>query len=322
LIEVRAVVMIGYFLSAEEHDGPELVRMAVQAERAGFRTASISDHFHPWLPEQGQSPFVWSVLGAVARATTDLQITTAVVCPTFRIHPVVNAQAAATTQQLFGGRFRFGIGSGELLNEHVVGTRWPAIEVRLEMLEEAMDVIRQLWTGSTVDHYGRHYTVENARLWTLPDEPPRVVMSAFGAKSVALAARIAEGYYGAWAPKDLIRMYRERGGRGPAIGELKVCWDNDEDRAVATAHRRWRHELVPGLSSELPTTTNFRQAASVVTPEQVRERYVCGPDPDRHRAAIQRYADAGYDEVHVLQIGPRQDEMVEFYRREILPAFA
>ena len=197
------MVMIGYFLSAEEHDGPELVRMAVQAERAGFRTASISDHFHPWLPEQGQSPFVWSVLGAVARATTDLQITTAVVCPTFRIHPVVNAQAAATTQQLFGGRFRFGIGSGELLNEHVVGTRWPAIEVRLEMLEEAMDVIRQLWTGSTVDHYGRHYTVENARLWTLPDEPPPVVMSAFGAKSVALAARIAEGYYGAWAPKGL-----------------------------------------------------------------------------------------------------------------------
>src|SRR5215213_1725519 len=144
---------IGLFLSAEEHDGPELVRMAVHAERAGFQTASVSDHFHPWLPEQGQSPVDWTVGGASAQATTDLQVTTGVVCPTFRVHPVVNAQAAATTAQLFGGRFRFGIGSGELLNEHVVGTRWPAIEVRLEMLEEAMHVICELWTGRTIDHY-------------------------------------------------------------------------------------------------------------------------------------------------------------------------
>jgi G6PDH family F420-dependent oxidoreductase len=310
---------VGFFLSSEEHDGPELVRMAVQAERAGFRTASISDHFHPWLPEQGQSPFIWTVLGAIAQATTELQVTSAVVCPTFRVHPVVSAQAAATTQQLFGGRFRFGIGSGELLNEHVVGARWPAIETRLDMLEEAVQVIRELWDGHTVDHQGRHYTIENARLWTLPDEPPQVVMSAFGAKSVDVAARIAEGFYGAWAPKDLIRMYREKGGRGPAIGELKVCWDDDEDRAVATAHSRWRHELVPGLSSDLPTTTSFQQAASVVSEDMVRKRYVCGPDPDRHLAAIQKYVDAGYDEVHVLQIGPRQAEMIEFYRREILP---
>lgn len=265
---------------------------------------------------------MWSVLGAIAQATTELQVTTAVVCPTFRVHPVVNAQAAATTQQLFGGRFRFGIGSGELLNEHVVGAHWPAVEVRLEMLAEAMEVIRRLWTGRTVDHRGRHYTVENARLWTLPERPPQVVMSAFGTRSVELAARIAEGYYGAWAPTDLIGRYRERGGEGPAIGELKVCWDDDEDRAVRIAHSRWRHELVSGLSTDLPTTTHFRQAASVVTPEMVRERFVCGPDPERHRAAIQRYVDAGYDEVHVLQIGPRQDEMIEFYRREILPAFS
>jgi G6PDH family F420-dependent oxidoreductase len=315
------VVTIGYFLSAEEHDGPELVRMALHAERAGFRAASVSDHFHPWLPEQGQSPFVWSVLGAIAQATTDLQVTTGVVCPTFRVHPVVNAQAAATTAQLFGGRFRFGIGSGELLNEHVVGLRWPSARVRLEMLEEAMAVIRQLWDGRTVDHHGRYYTVENARLWSLPEVPPQVVMSAFGPRAVQVAARVSEGYYGAWAPKDLIRMYRDHGGRGPAVGELKVCWDDDEERAVATAHARWRHELVPGLSSDLPTTSAFRQAASVVTPEMVRERYVCGPDPERHLAAIQRYVDAGYDEVHVLQIGPRQEAMVDFYRREILPRF-
>lgn len=314
---------IGYFLSAEEHTGPELVRAAVAAERAGFRHASISDHFHPWLPEQGQSPFVWSVLGAIAQATADLVVTTAVVCPTIRVHPVINAQAAATTAQLFGGRFRFGIGSGELLNEHVVGARWPAVETRLEMLEEAMGIIRRLWSGETVDHHGRHYLVENARLWTLPGSPPPVLMSAFGPKAIDVAARVADGYYGAWAPKDLIRQYREKGGEGPAVGELKVCYDEDEERAAATAHRQWRHELVPGQSSqELPTTTLFAQSAAIVTREMVKDRYVCGPDPERHLSAIQRYVDAGYDEVHVLQMGSNQQGMIDFYQREILPQFA
>ena len=196
------MVRLGYFLSSEEHDGPELVEAAVLAERAGFRRATISDHFHPWLPEQGQSPFIWSVLGAIAQATTDLHVTTAVVCPTIRIHPVIVAQAAATTQQLFGGRFALGLGSGEALNEHILGDRWPAIEVRLDMLEEAIAIIRQLWTGRTLDQHGRHYTVENARLWTLPGTPPPILLSAFGAKSVALAARTCEGYIGACPPSS------------------------------------------------------------------------------------------------------------------------
>ena len=320
--ESRRMTSIGYFLASEEHGPRELVDAAVAAERAGFATLAISDHFHPWLRAQGQSPFVWTVLGAIAQATREVAMVTAVVCPTTRVHPVITAQAAATTQQLSGGRLIFGIGSGEALNEHIAGARWPAIEVRHEMLEEAMELIQRLWTGQTVDHHGRHYTVENARLYTLPEAPPQVVMSAFGPKAVALAVRIADGYYGAWPAAGLLRRYREQGGTGPAMGELKVCWHEDEDEAVRIAHRTWRHELISGQhSQDLPTTDHFEQIAAAVTEDMVRERCCCGPDPERHVAAIRRYADAGFDEVHVLQMGPDQAGMIEFYRRQVLPRF-
>lgn len=316
------MVTFGVFLSAEEHDAPELVRTAVLAEAAGFGALSISDHFHPWLPEQGNSPFVWTVLGAIAEATSESTVTTAVTCPTVRIHPAIVAHAAATTQQLLGGRFRFGIGTGEALNEHVTGDRWPPVDVRLEMLEEAVAVIRALWSGRTVDHHGRHYTVENARLWTLPAEPPPILMSAFGPEAVEVAARIAEGYYGAWPAAGLLRRYREHGGTGPAVGELKVCYDTSEERAVETAHRLWRHEAVPGQASQdLPTTTHFSQIGGSVTPEDVAELYVCGPDRDRHVGAVQRFVEAGFDEVHVLQIGDDQRSMLEFYAEQVVPEF-
>lgn len=314
------MVTVGYFLSAEEHGASELVRMAAAAEEAGFGAASISDHYHPWLSDQGHSPFVWSVLGAIAAVTDTMTVTTAVTCPTIRTHPAIIAQATATTAELFGDRFRFGIGSGEHLNEHVTGARWPAIEVRLEMLDEAMRVIRRLWAGETVDHHGRHYTVENARLWTLPEAPPPVLMSAFGPQAVALAARISEGFYGAWPAAGLLGQYREHGGTGPAVGELKVCYDTSRDRAVETALRQWRHELVPGQASqELPTTTTFDWIGKVATPEMAAERWVCGPDPEEHVAAIREFADAGFDEVHVLQMGRGQQEMLDFYAREVLP---
>ena len=317
------MVTIGYFLSSEEHSGAELVQLAAAAERAGFRKASISDHYHPWLPEQGNSPFVWPVLGALAAATHELEVTTAVVCPILRVHPAIVAQASATTQELLGGRLRLGVGTGEALNEHITGERWPSIEIRRDMLAEAVGIIRRLWTGETVDHHGPHYTVENARLWTLPEAPPPVLMSAFGPEAVALAARIADGYYGSWPARELLALYRAHRGGGPAVGQLKVCYDQDEERAVATAHALWRHELVPGQGGQdLPTTTHFRQAATAVTPRMVQERYVCGPDLDRHLQAIQAYVDAGFDEVHVTQIGPRQQEMVDFYAHHVLPRFA
>ena len=311
---------IGYFLGSEQHSGPELVEGAVLAERAGFGAVAISDHFHPWLRAQGQSPFVWGVLGAIAQATSRVGVVTGVVCPTFRVHPAIVAQATATAQQLLDGRLTFGIGSGEALNDHVLGDRWPPIEVRHEMLEEAVEIIKALWTGRTLDHHGRHYTVENARLWTLPDAPPRVVMSAFGPKAVALAARIADGYFAAWPAEGLLRRYREIGGTGPAMGELKVCWHEDEDEAVRIAHRTWRHELIAGQhSQDLPTTDHFEQLAAYVSEDMVREHWVCGPDPERHLAAISEYFAAGYDEVYVMQMGREQAGMIDFYGREVLP---
>jgi G6PDH family F420-dependent oxidoreductase len=311
---------IGYFLGSEEHTGPELVQGAILAERAGFSSVAISDHFHPWLRAQGQSPFIWAVLGAIAQATSRVEVVTGVVCPTVRIHPVILAQATATAQQLLGGRLTFGIGSGEALNEHILGDRWPAIEIRHEMLDEAVAIIKRLWSGRTVDHHGRYYMVENARLWTLPEAPPRIVMSAFGPKAVALAARIADGYFGAWPARGLIRRYRELGGTGPAMGELKVCWHADEDAAVRIAHRTWRHELISGQhSQDLPTTDHFEQLAAGVTEATVRENWVCGPDPERHLAAIEEFVDAGYDEVYVMQMGPDQAGMIDFYRRAVLP---
>jgi G6PDH family F420-dependent oxidoreductase len=317
------MVAIGYFLGPEEHSSSELVAMAVAAERAGFTKASIADHYHPWLPEQGHSPFVWSVLGALAEATRDLEITTAVVCPTVRIHPAIVAQASATAQQLLGGRLRLGVGAGEALNEHITGQRWPSPGVRVDMLAEAVDIIRRLWSGQTVNHHGPHYTVENARLWTLPDAPPSLLMSAPGPDSSALAARVAEGFYASRPDKEALRRYREHGGKGPAVGQLKVCYDEDEERAVATTHAMWRHELIAGrVAQELPSTTYFQEMASIVTPAMVAERYACGSSLDRHLAAIQRYVDAGFDEVHVMQVGPRQQEMIDFYAQHVLPEFA
>src|SRR6187200_68488 len=185
---------IGYFLSCEEYTPAQLVEQAVLAERAGFEALWISDHFHPWNDEQGQSAFVWSVIGAIATATPGMQVTTAVTCPTVRIHPAVIAQAAATSAVMLQGRFNLGVGSGEALNEHILGTHWPEADVRLEMLEEAVEVMRTLWSGGQRSHRGRHYTVENARIYDLPDEPPPVLVSGFGPKAVQLAARIGDGF--------------------------------------------------------------------------------------------------------------------------------
>ena len=313
---------IGYFLSCEEFGPRELVRNAQLAEAAGFDRVWISDHYHPWVDEQGQSPFVWSVIGALAAATERLHVTTAVTCPTVRIHPAVLAQAAATSAVLLEGRFAFGVGSGEALNEHILGDHWPRAAVRLEMLEEAVEVMRLLWRGGSRSHRGRHYTVENARLYTLPEEPPPVLVSGFGPKSIALAARIADGYCATMPEAEFVQRYRDGGGKGPAQGGVKVCWGPDEDECVKTVHRLWPNEGLPGeLAQVLPTPRHFEQAAELVTEDMIREAVSCGPDLDRHVEAMQAYADAGFDELYVQQVGPRQEEFLELFAREVLPRF-
>ena len=310
---------IGYFLSSEEHGPEALVRQAQQAEQAGFRSVWISDHYHPWNDRQGHSPFVWSVIGGIA-ATTRLRVTTAVTCPTVRIHPAVLAQAAATAAAMLPGRFLFGIGSGENLNEHILGDRWPRVEVRLRMLEEAVEVMRKLWRGKLTSHDGHFYRVENARIYTLPDEPPPVLLSALGQKSVSLAARIGDGLISTQPDRESLEQYAAEGGKGPRQGGLKVCWGRDEQAARKTAFELWPNTMLPGqLSQELALPSHFEQATQLVTEDALAEMIACGPDPERHVASIRQYLDAGFDEVYVSQIGDDQAGFFDFYRRELAP---
>jgi len=312
----------GYFLSSEEHGPGALLEQARLAEAAGIERVWISDHFHPWLDEQGESPFVWSVIGAIG-ATTDLTVTTAVTCPTVRTHPAIVAQAAATSALLLDGRFEFGVGSGEALNEQVLGGRWPPTDIRLDMLEEAVDVIRQLWTGEQVSHEGTHYRVENARLYSVPDTPPPIPISGFGPKATDLAARIGDGYMSASPNGDLVSRYREAGGKGLAQGAIKVCWGPDRDDCIERAHRLWRNTAVPGeLAQELRSPAHFDQAAELVEPEMVAEKIPCGPDLEPIIDSFKEYLDAGFDRVYINQIGPDQEEFFRFYESDLGPALA
>ena len=312
---------IGYTLSSEEFGPRELVRFAQRAEAAGFDFASISDHFHPWVDKQGNSPFVWSVIGAVASATERITIGTGVTCPTTRIHPVIVAQAAATAAALLPGRFYLGVGSGENLNEHVVGEGWPEVALRQERLEEAVGLMRQLWEGGLESHYGKHFTVENARLYTLPDEPPPVMVATAGENATELAGRIGDGMVGLVPDASVIEAFEEAGGEGkPRFGQVHVCWADDEDAAKRTALEWWPNAVVGGnLPWELPLPSHFESAAEWADEDAIAEEIVCGPDPERHLAAAQEFVDAGYDHVYFHQVGPDQEGFIEFAEHELLP---
>jgi len=317
------VTDVGYTLSSEEFGPNELVDHAVAAENAGFGYALISDHYHPWTRTQGNSPFVWSALGGVAQATDSLRVGTGVTCPTVRIHPAIIAQATATTAAMFDGRFFFGVGTGENLNEHILGDRWPPFDVRMEMLEEAVAIIRKLWTGENVTHYGNHYTVENAKLFTLPDEEPPIHVSGTGPKSAGAAGEFGDGLVSTAPNGDLVEAFADAGGDGPRYGQLTVCYAESETEARETAHEWWPNAAIGGeLGQLLPLPVHFEQAAEMVTEDDVAELVVCGPDADDHIEKIQQFADAGFDHVYVHQVGPEQQACLDFYEREILPSFA
>ncbi|HVL81408.1 MAG TPA: TIGR03557 family F420-dependent LLM class oxidoreductase [Actinomycetota bacterium] len=314
---------IGYALSSEEHAPNDLVRYAAAAEEAGFGYALISDHFHPWVDKQGHSPFVWSVIGGIAQATDRLRLGTGVTCPMIRIHPAICAQAAATAAAMMPGRFFFGVGTGENLNEHILGDRWPPIDVRLEMLEEAVEVIRLLWQGGTQSHRGRYYTVENARIYTLPDELPPIVVAASGSKAAELAGRVGDGLVCTSPDAETVEAFQKAGGSGPRYAQVTVCWAADERDAVRTAHEWWPNAATKGqLSQELARPAHFEQVAQMISPEDVAEEVACGPDPKRHLEMIQEYVDAGFDHVYVHQVGPDQEGFLRFYQQEILPRFS
>jgi G6PDH family F420-dependent oxidoreductase len=308
----------GYFLSCEEYAPADLVNQARMAEQAGFDSLWISDHFHPWLDEQGQSGFVWSLIGAISQVTS-LPVTTAVTCPLLRQHPAIVAQAAASSALLTGNRFTLGLGTGEALNEHILGGRWPSAEERLEMLEEAVQVIRDLLSGRLITHIGRHYTVETARLYSVPDQAPPIYLSGFGDKAIRLAARIADGYMCVQPNRDFVRLYREAGGGERTVqGGLKVCWDTDTDQARKTMHRLWPTDAIPGEAAQLlPLPRHFGQVAELVSEDMISAP--CGPDPDVHLAGVRAYTEAGFDEVYVGQVGGNCEGFFEFYAGQVLP---
>jgi coenzyme F420-dependent glucose-6-phosphate dehydrogenase len=311
---------IGYALSSEEHRPGDLVRYAAAAEATGFRFALISDHFHPWTDNQGQSPFVWSVLGGIAQATERLQVGTGVTCPTFRMHPALVAHAAATVADMMPGRFFLGVGSGENLNEHILGDNWPPVGIRLQMLEEAVTIIRELFTGDLVTHDGDYYTVHTARLYTVPEHPPPIMVAASGPMAAELAGRAGDGLISTAPDSEIVDTFRRNGGDGPRYGMIHVCWAPEEGEAVKTAHRQWINAAIGGeLGQELPLPAHFEQAGKTVRPEDVAELVVCGPDPERHRARIREYADAGFDHVYVHQVGDDQEGFFRFYADEVLP---
>ncbi len=320
----KVMAEIGFALSSEEHHPNDLVHYAHLAEEAGFTFSLISDHFHPWIDRQGHSPFVWSVIGGIAQATEKLRLGTGVTCPTIRIHPAIIAQATATSAAMMEGRFFLGVGTGEALNEHILGDKWPPHDIRLEMLEEAVEVIRLLWQGGEQSFYGRYYTVENARIYTLPEKLPEIYVAAAGPKMAEAAGRFGDGLISTSPEKELTRKFEEAGGKGkPCIGQFAICYAKDEAEARRMAYEWWPTAALTGeLSQELPTPKFFEQAAKMVTEDDVAEAIICGPDPKRHIEMINKFIEAGFDHIYVHQVGPDQEGCINFYKERVIPKLA
>jgi coenzyme F420-dependent glucose-6-phosphate dehydrogenase len=317
------MIELGYALSSEEHDPHALVRNAQQCEEAGFSFSLISDHFHPWISAQGHSPFVWGVIGGIAQVTRNLQLGTGVTCPTIRTHPAIIAHAAATAAVMMDGRFFLGVGTGENLNEHVFGDRWPPHDIRLALLEEAIEIMRLLWSGDNISYWGDYYTVEDAQLFTVPAEPPAIMMAASGPTTSESAGKVADGLITTSPKKELVDEFADAGGEGkPRYGKVTVCWAESEKEARRIVHELWPNTGLTGeLTQELRTVTHFEQAVEMVTEEKAVENIACGPDAQKHLDAIQEYVDAGFDKIYIHQIGPDQAGFMEFYQAEIIPAF-
>ncbi|GGX58876.1 TIGR03557 family F420-dependent LLM class oxidoreductase [Streptomyces minutiscleroticus] len=312
-------MQIGYKLASEAFGPEELIRQAVLAETAGFDFVEMSDHFHPWLDVQGHSPFTWTVLGAVAARTERVGLVTGVTCPTVRYHPAIIAQAAATLALVSGGRFVLGVGSGERLNEHVVGRGFPdTVRVRQELLREALEIIRLLWQGGYRSYEGKHLRLDDARVFDLPEEAPLIAVAAGGGDAARIAAELGDGLFATEDKPSLVEHYRAAGGSGPGYAEVPMAWAEDERTAAEAALKtsRW---AVTGwkVMSELPNPVNFEAATTTVRTEDILQQFACGPDPDRYLSAAQKYVDAGFDRLVLQNAGPDPDGFIDFYQREL-----
>ncbi|MBM7167666.1 TIGR03557 family F420-dependent LLM class oxidoreductase [Streptomyces sp. G44] len=310
---------IGYKLAAEAFGPTELVRQAVLAEEAGFDFVEISDHYHPWLDDQGHSPFAWTVLGAIAAKTSRIGLATGVTCPTVRYHPAIIAQAAATLALVSEGRFVLGVGSGERLNEHVVGQEFPdSVRVRHEMFREALEIIRLLWRGGYRSYEGTHLRLEDARVFDLPEELPLIAVAASGEVSARIAAELGDGLFATEDKAEIVRHYRDAGGGGPRYAEVPMAWASDEHTAARAAldTSRW---AVTGwkVMSELPNPVNFDAATTTVREEDILEKFACGTDPARYLEVAQKFVDAGFDRLVMQNAGPDPDGFIDFYQRSL-----
>ena len=314
---------LGIALSSEENAPADLVRHARAAEEAGLEFGLISDHIHPWVDAQGHSPFVWSVLGAIAQTTERFRIGTGVTCPLIRIHPAIVAHAAATVACLMPGRFFLGVGTGENLNEHVLGAKWPAPDKRLELLEEAVALMRQLWEGGYQTHRGTHYTVENLRIFDLPDEPIDVAVAAMQPQAAQLAGKIGDALINVAPKQEIVEKFDDAGGSGkPKYGQMTVCWAASKDEAKKTAFENWPNALVEGSASqELPLPSDFEQLVEDRDADELEGTIPLGPDPDDYLKQLEQYDEAGYTHVCVHQIGSDQEGFLAFAKRELLPEF-
>jgi G6PDH family F420-dependent oxidoreductase len=317
------VTKFGYTMMCEQARPDQLVRDVQLAEAAGFDFSVISDHYAPWLESQGHSGYAWSILGAAAAVTERIPLMTYVTCPILRYHPAVVAQKAATVQILSDGRFRLGLGSGENLNEHVVGQRWPAVGERHEMLAEAVDIIAGLLDGEDVNYRGKHFSVESARLWDRHDVRPSIGLAVSGRQSCTLAGKKTDLMIAVEPDPELGEMFDAAGGQGkPRVGQIALAYDTDRDAAVERAHEQFRwFGLGWKVNADLPGPSSFEGATQFVRPEDVAGQLSCGPDVDEHVEAIKPFLDAGFDEVALVQIGAAQQEaFIAWAEAELLPA--
>ena len=315
------MIKLGYALSSEEHDPNLLVTNAQIAEQVGFEFLLISDHFHPWVPQQGNSSFVWSVLGGIAQVTKRVSVGTGVTCPIMRFHPALTAQAAATIAAMMPGRFFLGLGTGEYLNEHIYGDPWPEIDTRQEMLEEAIYVLRELWKGEEYSYEGTYYTIRDARIYTLPQELPPIYVAASGAESAKLAAEISDGLISTSSGDEVVKAFEKAGGLDkPCYGMIKVCWASSQEEAKETVKQWWPTSTISGaLHSDLPTPKHFDDVVEAMGEPKVPEDTILGPNPNSYLKAIQKLQENGYDHIYLHQIGPDQDGFFEFFKNELMP---
>lgn len=320
---MRALMEFGYTLLCEQTPPKQLVADAVEAEEAGFDYAAVSDHYFPWLEDQGHSAYTWSVLGALAQATHRIPLMTQVTCPIMRYHPAVVAQKAATMGVLSDGRFTLGLGAGENLNEHVVGRGWPSVDVRHEMLAEAVEIIRALFGGDYVGYRGRHFTVDSAKLYDLPDRPVPVGIAGDGPRAGRLAARQGDLFISDQPVREVVERFREEGGEGkPVYGQIPVSFGTDYEECKERAHRIWRFSA-PGwkVMAELPGPVNFEAVTRLVRPEDVAESVPCGDDVDDYIEAVRKFADAGFTHLALCQSGAEnQKDFRTWAEADLLPA--